>query len=347
MVSAVRWLEQGILEPPMRINLVFGVPGGIDASPEALEAMLRPLPPETFWTVTCIGRHHQRMLGLALLHGAPGIRTGLEDVAYLEQGSPGAVERGAGGDGVSASPRRSGARSPRRSRRRSCWRLAEPVAPVIEPASGNRRTAGRRGPETRDAIDAAAVDLFARLGYHATSMRAIAAAAGIQPAAIYHWYPSKEAILVDLQDDFMERLTEKLDAATERFEAAALKLAAAVREHVVFHGLHRREAFVTDSEIRALDRCAASRADRPAGRLSGHLRRAIEAGVGDGSLRVSDPRVAMYAILLQCTGVALWFDPDGPLELDQVADLQVELVLSSLGASSELIEKATAGSHDG
>jgi 3-keto-5-aminohexanoate cleavage enzyme len=86
VVSAVRWLEQGLLPAPMRINLVFGVPGGIDASPEALDAMLRPLPPETFWTVTCIGRHHQRMLGLALLLGAPGIRTGLEDVAYISRG---------------------------------------------------------------------------------------------------------------------------------------------------------------------------------------------------------------------------------------------------------------------
>ena len=86
VVSAVRWLEQGILEPPLRINLVFGVPGGIDATPEALDAMLRPLPPEAFWTVTCIGRHHQRMLALALLRGAPGIRTGLEDVVYVSRG---------------------------------------------------------------------------------------------------------------------------------------------------------------------------------------------------------------------------------------------------------------------
>ena len=86
VISAVRWLEQGIIEGPMTINLVFGVPGGIDASPEALDAMLRPLPPETFWTVTCIGRHHQRMMALALLRGAPGIRTGLEDVAYISRG---------------------------------------------------------------------------------------------------------------------------------------------------------------------------------------------------------------------------------------------------------------------
>jgi 3-keto-5-aminohexanoate cleavage enzyme len=86
VISAIRWLEEGILPPPLRINLVFGVPGGIDASPEALAAMIRPLPAGTFWTVTCIGRHHPRMLALALLHGAPGIRTGLEDVAYMRRG---------------------------------------------------------------------------------------------------------------------------------------------------------------------------------------------------------------------------------------------------------------------
>jgi hypothetical protein len=45
---------------------------------------------------------------------------------------------------------------------------------------------------------------------------------------------------------------------------------------------------------------------------------------------------------LACTGVALWFDPDGPLGLDEVADLQVELVLSSLGAERKLIEEAAA-----
>jgi 3-keto-5-aminohexanoate cleavage enzyme len=86
VVTAVRWIQEGILDPPLRINLVFGVPGGIDASPEALQAMLRPLPEDTFWTVTCIGRHHQRLLALAVLLGAPGIRTGLEDVAYIRRG---------------------------------------------------------------------------------------------------------------------------------------------------------------------------------------------------------------------------------------------------------------------
>ena len=86
VLTAVRWFEDGLLPSPLRVNLVFGVQGGIDASPAALDAMIRPLPSDAFWTVTAIGRDHQRMLALALLRGAPGIRTGLEDAVYLSKG---------------------------------------------------------------------------------------------------------------------------------------------------------------------------------------------------------------------------------------------------------------------
>ena len=202
------------------------------------------------------------------------------------------------------------------------------------------RSSSRRGPETRDAIHAAALELFAKRGYHATSMRAIADAAQVQPAAIYHWYPRKEAILVQLQDDFMDELTDRLLEAMARHERPALRLAAAVREHVAFHGVHSRAAFVTDSEIRAL---------RPAPRRALIAQRdlyqerfgeLIRAGIADGSLAATHPDVATYAILLQCTGAALWFDPAGPLTVEEVADAYVELVLGSLQAAPDLIAEA-------
>jgi AcrR family transcriptional regulator len=197
----------------------------------------------------------------------------------------------------------------------------------------------RRG-ATQGAIHDAALELFARLGYHATSMRAIAAAAQVQPAAIYHWYASKEEILVRLQDDFMEQLTERVVAGMAHHDRPALKLGAAVREHVVFHGLHTRAAFVTDSEIRALTegprRALIAKRDEYQ-RMFSEL---IRDGIRDGSLRTSDVHVATYSILLQCTGVALWFDPNGPLGLEEVAELHVELVLGSLQASRELIAEA-------
>lgn len=86
VTAAVAMHERGELPGPLRFNLVFGVPGGIDASPEALAAMLRPLPPGAPWGVTAVGRHQQRMLGLALLNGATGIRVGFEDAVYLRRG---------------------------------------------------------------------------------------------------------------------------------------------------------------------------------------------------------------------------------------------------------------------
>ena len=224
--------------------------------------------------------------------------------------------------------------------------MAEASTVAAQPRTAGRedgRGSARRGPETRDAILRAALNLFARRGYHATSMRAIASAAKIQPAAIYHWCPSKEAILVELQDDFMERLNEKLAVAMARHERPALRLAAAVREHVVFHGVHRRAAFVTDSEIRALTpgprRALIAKRDAYQEVFGSEIR----AGIADGSLHATHPNVATYAILLQCTGAALWFDPSGPLELDEVANAYVELVLGSLRASPELIAQAVGG----
>ena len=86
----------------------------------------------------------------------------------------------------------------------------------------------------------------------------------------------------------MLRLTDRV-VGVERHERPALRLAAAVREHVVFHGLHRA-AFVTDSEIRALNdtpRAALiAKRDEYQRMFSGMIRD----GIRDGSLRASDAR---------------------------------------------------------
>jgi 3-keto-5-aminohexanoate cleavage enzyme len=90
VVAAVRMVDRGELPAPLRANLVFGVPGGVDATPEGLEAMLRPLPAGAHWSVTAVGRHQRRLLALAILHGAGGVRVGFEDGVYLRRGVPAA-----------------------------------------------------------------------------------------------------------------------------------------------------------------------------------------------------------------------------------------------------------------
>jgi 3-keto-5-aminohexanoate cleavage enzyme len=83
--SAVRMFERGELAGLPRFNLVFGVPGGIEARPDSLDAMIRALPAGARWTVTAIGRHQRRMLALGILNGASGIRVGFEDNVYLSR----------------------------------------------------------------------------------------------------------------------------------------------------------------------------------------------------------------------------------------------------------------------
>ncbi|MDQ2700893.1 MAG: TetR/AcrR family transcriptional regulator [Actinomycetota bacterium] len=202
------------------------------------------------------------------------------------------------------------------------------------------RDAPRRG-ETRDTIDRTAIELFADRGYNATSMRAIADAARVQPAAIYHWYPGKEAILIRLQNDFMERLGKVVAAAVDTSDSPVLRLAAAVREHVVFHGLNTKAAFVTDREIRALSPGPRKSLIQRRDSYQQLFRQMIEEGIAEGSFSASDSSVATYAILLQCTGVALWYKSGGPLDLERVGDLHVELVLNSLKAPPEMVETAT------
>lgn len=67
---------------------------------------------------------------------------------------------------------------------------------------------------TREAILDAALDLFAHQGYEATSMRAVAAAAGVDPALVRHFFGHKEnlfaATVLD-RTDIATRLAVALD----------------------------------------------------------------------------------------------------------------------------------------
>jgi AcrR family transcriptional regulator len=52
-----------------------------------------------------------------------------------------------------------------------------------------------RAPDRRSEILEAAARLFAERGFHATSMRDLCAALGMSPGNLYHWFPSKQAIV--------------------------------------------------------------------------------------------------------------------------------------------------------
>ena len=97
------------------------------------------------------------------------------------------------------------------------------------PARGHRDTAGR--------ILETATKLFARHGYHATSMRQVARRAGVVPAAIYNHFPSKERLFlaVFLEHAPQRALADALDSATGEPAEALLR-----------DGLHRMHLAMAD-----------------------------------------------------------------------------------------------------
>jgi uncharacterized protein (DUF849 family) len=79
--------ERGVLEDPLLVNLVMGIPGECTkATVKNLSFFVDGLPPDTHWLVTAIGaRNHFRMLGAVVAMGGH-VRVGLEDNVYVRHG---------------------------------------------------------------------------------------------------------------------------------------------------------------------------------------------------------------------------------------------------------------------
>ncbi len=85
-----------------------------------------------------------------------------------------------------------------------------PRRPKSEPKP--KPTKGAKGEETRDRIHAAALSLFRKKGFDATTMRDVAAAAGVALGAAYYYFPSKEALVLAYYERTQARSTAQAEA---------------------------------------------------------------------------------------------------------------------------------------
>ena len=67
-------------------------------------------------------------------------------------------------------------------------------------ATGARQRRRMPAADRREAILAAALDVFAHGGYHETSLDAVAARAGVSKALIYEHFRGKEELYIELLD---------------------------------------------------------------------------------------------------------------------------------------------------
>lgn len=184
---------------------------------------------------------------------------------------------------------------------------------------------------TAAALITAAVEVMATQGYHGTSVRDIAAAAGTSAAILYHHFGSKQellAILLDRGLDLLVMATEQaLDLAGDD---PADRLRAIVDAHVRIHLEAQRESMLGNSELRSLDpgslRVVVAKRDVQQ-RI---FERVVRDGVRRGVFAAPHPEDAARFVTTACTAVATWYRPDGPLVPDEIVRRYQDIALDAV-----------------
>ncbi len=198
------------------------------------------------------------------------------------------------------------------------------------------RTIGSDGEKTQAALREAATRLIARHGYEAVSMRRLADEVGVQAAALYRYFPTKEDLLFSLMRAHMDSLIAGWSDLADDTADAETQLAAFVRNHIAFHLARRGSTHVNNLELRSLspDRLSCIVALREA--YEGQLRAILQRGASQGTFDVEDAALVSMAILQMITGVIVWFRPDERLSMDEITDRYLTMTLRLAGAKPEI-----------
>ncbi|MDN2567476.1 TetR/AcrR family transcriptional regulator [Aquibium sp. A9E412] len=196
------------------------------------------------------------------------------------------------------------------------------------------RTTGSDGERTAAAIREAALSLMARYGYEAVSMRRLAAEVGVQAAALYRYFPTKEALLEALMREHMDALIAAWQAARPATADPATRLSAFVRNHIAFHVARRHSTHVNNMELRSLSPQRLTEILRLRGSYEKELRRILRDGAECGQFRIDDTALTAMAIIQMITGVIVWFRPDERLSVAEVAETYHTLTMRLVGAQA-------------
>lgn len=196
------------------------------------------------------------------------------------------------------------------------------------------RTTGSDGEKTESAIRFAALSLIARRGYEAVSMRELAAEVGVQAAALYRYFPTKEDLLFRLMRDHMVGLAAAWDAARPISTDPAARLAAYVANHIRFHVMRRHSTHVSNMELRSLSRDRLSAILKLRTAYEKELRTILRDGAEQRAFTIDDVGMTAMAIIQMITGVIVWFRPDERLSVDQVTGTYLAMTLRLVGIDS-------------
>jgi AcrR family transcriptional regulator len=199
---------------------------------------------------------------------------------------------------------------------------------------GLARTTGSDGEKTEAAMRLAAAMLIARHGYEAMSMRQLAEEVGVQAAALYRYFPTKEELLFTLMREHMEELVAAWKAVRPTADDPAAQLSAYVANHIAFHVARRHATQLSNLELRSLSRDRLSAILKLRTAYEKELRAILRDGAERGIFAIDDIGLTAMAIIQMITGVIVWFRPDERLSVSQVTQTYLSMTLRLVGAES-------------
>ncbi|MGE3359192.1 MAG: TetR/AcrR family transcriptional regulator [Acidimicrobiia bacterium] len=187
----------------------------------------------------------------------------------------------------------------------------------------------------RDRILEEAAALFVRQGYRETTLRDIAAAAGMKAGSIYYHFDAKDELLAAVLETGIARITRSFEetaaslpddvAPSERLRRHVHAHLAALFEHGPFTTSHVTVFHAAPEAVRALGTPSRDAYERCWSELLADLQRSghLRAGIDLGLHRI---------LLLGAANATLdWFDPTGDRTLDELATALTEQFWQGVG----------------
>jgi TetR/AcrR family transcriptional regulator, cholesterol catabolism regulator len=179
----------------------------------------------------------------------------------------------------------------------------------------------------QDELVRQAAHQFARRGYDQTTMQELAASMGLATGALYHYFASKEELLIAICDQLMEPLLERaraqaLAGSPGDGERRLRELVRLWVGHVVEHRDHMLVFQQERHVIESGERWRSVRAARKA------FERVVADTLDDVVAPASEP-LPLLALLGMVNHTAQWYRPRGALSPEQIADGYVALVLGA------------------
>ncbi len=186
-------------------------------------------------------------------------------------------------------------------------------------------------PDAARRLMAAAVESFASRGYHATTTRDIATAAGMSPAALYVHFPAKSAVLFAISRSGHERTLAMVETTIAEHPGPVDAMRTLVERFVAWHAQRHVVARVVQHELDALPSEEYQVVVDLRRRTEGLVRDVITRGVEAGVFTVPDIRTAARAVLSLGIDVARWYSPSSKPSPTVLGKQYGELVLGMLG----------------